>query len=113
MTEDEKTAKIRELNDDLRINGHVRNGRVVAVGSIVQADAELRNKACAVMRQFKNFTPGDDPYGQHDFGAFTVDGERFMFKIDYYSLDEQHASEHPEDQNVTMRVLSLFFAEDY
>ena len=30
--------------------------------------------------EFKGFTPGDDPYGEHDFGAFDVDGTRYYFK---------------------------------
>lgn len=37
-----------------------------------------------------------------------------MFKIDYYAIgDEQHGSEHPEDQAVTIRVMTLMYAEDY
>ncbi len=109
----EKSMQIAKLNDDLRINGHVRNGRVIAVGSLVQADETLRNKVVAVMREFKDFNDDNDPYGEHDFGAFEVDGEQFMFKIDYFALDEETASEHPEDQASTMRICSVFFARDY
>ena len=113
MTDDEKRARIRELNDELRRWGTGLNVRAVMAGSLAQADQEFQSKALRAMRNFDAFTPGDDPYGQHDFGAFTVEGRRLIFKIDYYSLDEETGSDHPEDPNVTIRMLSLFFAEDY
>ncbi len=56
---------------------------------------------------------GDDPYGEHDFGKVEVNGEAVIFKIHYYTLDEMHGSEHPEDPNITIRVMTLMFAEDY
>jgi hypothetical protein len=34
---------------------------------------------------FNEFTSDNDPYGEHDFAAFDLDGERFNFKIDYYA----------------------------
>lgn len=52
-------------------------------------------------------------YGEHDVGKIDVDGEAVIFKIDYYSLDEMHGSDHPEDPNVTVRVMTIMFAEDY
>lgn len=55
----------------------------------------------------------DDPYGEHDFGKVDVYGEAVIWKIDYYSLDEKHGSDHPEDPAVTVRILTIMFAEDY
>jgi len=112
MTDEEKTARIRELNDQIRTTG-IGNGRVVAVGSLVMADEGLRSKAVTAMRAFTDFNLGDDPYGQHDFGAFTIEKRRFFFKIDYYDLAEEAGSEHPEDPTQTVRICSLMFAEDY
>lgn len=112
MTEDEKRIKIRELNDQLRKTG--KGGRVIAVGSFGQSADEFERIAVAEsLRRFVDFDDGNDPYGEHDFGRFTVARRDYIFKIDYYALDEQHGSEHPEDPNVTVRVLSVFYAEDY
>ncbi|MBP2444001.1 DUF3768 domain-containing protein [Rhizobium leguminosarum] len=113
MTDVEKTNRIRELNDELRTKGRAFNGRVVAAGGIVNDSAEKRQQVFEVVAKFDEWTTGDDPYGEHDFGKVDVDGEAFIWKIDYYSLDEGHGSEHPEDQKTTIRVLTLMYAEDY
>ncbi|MBY3026654.1 DUF3768 domain-containing protein [Rhizobium leguminosarum] len=60
-----------------------------------------------------DWNDGDDPYGEHDFGKLDVDSEAVIWKIDYYSPDEMHGSDHPEDPNVTVRILPLMFAGDY
>jgi hypothetical protein len=113
MTDEEKIVRIRELNDELRTKGHALNGRIVAMGGLINDDREKHRRVFEAAAAFDSWTAGDDPYGEHDFGRFTVDGEAFMFKIDYYSLDEAHGSEHPEDQNTTIRVMTLMYADDY
>lgn len=114
MTDDEKKARIRELNDALRINGQGRNGKVVMVGDLgANATPELAASLVQALRGFNDFTADNDPHGEHDFGKFRVGEEWFIFKIDYYALDEETLSEHPEDPNVTIRVMSVFYAHDY
>jgi hypothetical protein len=113
MINNEKTLKVRGLNDQLRTTGAGHNGRVIAVGSLAQAGQEILEKAVKGLRSFADFSEDNDPYGEHDCASFEVDGERFMFKIDYYTLDELHGSEHPEDPAVTIRVCSVFYTSDY
>ncbi len=113
LTDDEKTIRIRELNDELRKKGIALNGRVVVMGALVNDSTEKRHRVFEAVAAFKDWNKGDDPYGEHDFGKVEVDGESFIWKIDYYSLDEAHGSEHPEDSSVTIRVLTLMYAEDY
>ncbi|ANL87105.1 DUF3768 domain-containing protein [Rhizobium phaseoli] len=113
MTNDAKTARIRELNDELRTKGRALNGRIVAMGGLVNDTPEKRHQVFAAVVNYDAWTTGDDPYGEHDFGKVIVDGEAFIWKIDYYSLDEADGSEHPEDQKTTIRVLTLMYAEDY
>ena len=43
-------------------------------------------EVCQAVAAFDDFTPENDPYGQHDFGALTVSGERLFWKIDPYDL---------------------------
>lgn len=112
MVEVQRTIRIRQLNDELRIEGSCRNGRIVAAGRLAHEHEKIGTIA-ALVAAYDDWSEGDDPYGEHDFGKVDVDGEAVIFKIDYYTLDETHGSEHPEDPNVTVRILSLMFAEDY
>jgi hypothetical protein len=107
-----KVYRIRQLNDELRTEGSCRNGRVVAAGRLAQ-EIEKIGKVAAAVATHDDWNEGDDPYSEHDFGKLDVEGEAVIWKIGYYSLDEMHGSEHPEDPNVTIRILTLMFAEDY
>jgi hypothetical protein len=62
---------------------------------------------------FSDFTPENDPLGEHDFGSFTLVGRRFFWKIDYYDKQLQYGSESPADPCVTTRVLTLMLACEY
>lgn len=62
---------------------------------------------------FSNFEPGNDPYGEHDFGVVEVAGERFYWKVDYYDADLACASVNPTDLSVTIRVLTVMRADEY
>ena len=66
-----------------------------------------------MLTAYKDFTPDNDPHGEHDFGAFTVSGEKLFWKIDYYALDMLHGSENPADPTATKRVLTLMLASEY
>lgn len=109
---DPKLYRIRHLNDELRTEGSCRNGRMVAAGRLAQEPEKIGRIAAAVATH-DDWNEGDDPYNEHDFGKLDVDGEAVIWKIDYYSLDEMHGSDYPEDPNVTIRILTLMFAEDY
>lgn len=109
---DPKIYRIRHLNDELRAEGSCRNGRVVAAGRLAQ-EYEKIGAVTAAVAAFDDWNERDDPYGEHDFGKLDVNGEAVIWKIDYYSLDEKHGSDHPEDPAVTVRILTLMFAEDY
>ena len=65
----------------------------------------------AAVRAFADFTPGNDPYGEHDFGALDVDDLRINFKIDYYAdAAMEFGAEDPLD---SYRVLTIMLASDY
>ncbi|MGW9332498.1 DUF3768 domain-containing protein [Bosea sp. NPDC055594] len=109
---DEKiTAIIRRLNDELRqtfVGGAIRvTPSVIALGS--KAQKAIVGK----VRGFGAFDERNDPFGEHDFGAFDLDGEKVFFKIDYYNREMTAGSENPADQTVTTRVLTIMLAEDY
>ncbi|PTD15876.1 DUF3768 domain-containing protein [Sphingomonas fennica] len=72
----------------------------------VLAQAEL----LAAVRRYA-FKPGDGP--ERDFGAFDLQDQRILFKIDYYDMALEFGSEDPADASITRRVLTVMLAEDY
>ena len=65
------------------------------------------------VRDFGYFTDGNDPYGEHDFGAFEIEGCQLFWKISYYDEDLGYGSEDPSDPAKTTRVLTIMRAEEY
>ena len=47
------------------------------------------------------------------FGAFDLQGQRVLFKIDYYDMALECGSEDPADASITRRVLTVMLADDY
>ena len=111
MIEIVAASRIRELNDQFRhaLTGgllHITRG-VIGLGGKQQA---IILDAIAA---FDAFSPEDDPYGEHDFGALTIAGTRILFKIDYFDRGLSGASPDPADPSVTTRVLTIMLAEEY
>jgi hypothetical protein len=111
-------GRIRELNDALRtcsdpIGALMMNGQLVITRGIASRGNEFIAKAIAAVRAFNNFTPNNDPFGEHDFAFLDVDGERIFFKVDYFDRDLQYHSPDASDPAVTRRVLTIALAEEY
>ena len=103
--------KIAELNDKLR-NTFV-GGRVVMTAAVDALPADVKARVILAVQSFSKFDADNDPHHEHDFGSFAIDGEKFFFKIDYYSRDMEGGSEDPSDPEKTTRVLTIMFASDY
>jgi len=67
----------------------------------------------SVARQFSAFMPGNDPHGEHDFGNFEIEYQRFFWTKDYHDEGMEFGSEDPADPSKTVRVLTLMVAEEY
>jgi len=107
----ETPNKIAQLNDLLRREGI--GGRVMITQGIQALSADTRTNIFKAIREFVDFTKDNDPYGEHDFAALTVDGERINFKMDYYDKSLQYASEDPADPTITERVMTVLLASEY
>lgn len=81
-------------------------------GIAAQGEAFV-TKAIDAVRTFSSFTPDNDPHGEHDFGSFTIQGQRLFWKIDAYDQRGHFASPDPSDPNVTLRVLTIMLASEY
>ena len=103
--------RTRALNDQLRIHRH--GGTIAFTPGIAHLASETIQKIEVALTSFDEFDEANDPYGEHDFGGFDVDGQEILFKIDYYSLDLKSGSPDPSDPAVTCRVLTLMLAQEY
>ena len=107
----DKSAKIRALNDRLRKS--LTGGRVVMTSGVSALPDDVRARAIELTRTFGEFTPDNDPYNEHDFGSFEIDGQKFFFKHDYCDKSMRYGSEDPTDPEKTTRVLTIMLAEEY
>jgi hypothetical protein len=106
-----KTEQIRALNDELRQNLTVGTAFITAGVAAVGPEAVARIvKTIAV---YDDFCHANDPYEEHDFGSFEVDGQTIFFKIDYFDKTLASHSPDPTDPSVTERVITIMLAEEY
>ena len=62
---------------------------------------------------YDDFCHANDPYEEHDFGSFEVDGHTIFFKIDYFDKSRSYHSPDPSDPSVTERMITIMLAEEY
>jgi hypothetical protein len=111
QTKQGRSCAIRKLNDDLRTGG---SGGQVFITRGVQAIGEACvSAAINALRTFDEFTPDNDPNGEHDFGRIVIEGEPLFWKIDYYDENREFGSIDPSDPERTTRVLTLMLAGEY
>ena len=87
-----------------------------------------QSRVCALVETYDGFTPGNDPYGERDFGAIYQGRhgrwtclpptagdavETVFWKIDAYDRDLRFGSEDPANPAVTRRVLTIMLASEY
>jgi Protein of unknown function (DUF3768) len=103
-------VKISELNDAFRTT--MTGGRVVMTSGVDALPSDVKAMVARRVATFTEFTPDNDPHGEHDFGSFDVAGQKFFWKIDYYDLAMQFGSEDPADPAKTTRVLTIMLASE-
>lgn len=111
MTTQTRTHRVRELNDILRTTW--LTGTVLMTPGIRSLHDATQSRIVEGVQTFGDFTPDNDPHGEHDFGTLSVDGQEVFWKIDYYAPDMMGGSEDPSDPKVTKRVLTIMLASEY
>jgi len=102
---------IRQLNDAFRKT--FVGGQVVMTASLAAEDERVRAAVLQAVADFESFTRDSDPYGQHDWGSFTLFGQTWNWKVDYYDKKLEFGSEDPADPDVTARVLTIGPLSDF
>jgi len=106
----DRLERIRTLNDRLR---HTGQGGMILVSAGVAALPICEAEVTATVAAFDQFDEDNDPYGEHDFGALVLAGERLFWKIDYYDPSLIEGSPDPADETHTERVLTIMLASEY
>ncbi len=104
-----RTCQIRELNDDAR---RTFEGCRVLITKGLQDSSDLATILDRV-KHFSDFTPANDPYGEHDFGVIQMADQTIFWKFDYYDLDLTMRSLDPSEPAITTRVLTIMLADEY
>jgi len=82
MTEIVDVSRIRALNDDLRRS--LAGGVLMMTAGVIALGRAKQIAILDAVAAFDDFDADDDPYGEGDFGALEVEGERIFFKVDLY-----------------------------
>ena len=104
-------AKINALND--RARQRLDHCRWILTQGVLACDPLTVAELLIAVEDFDAFTPDNDPYAEHDFGAIKLNSNTFFWKLDYFDLDLQMHSPDSTDINVTTRVLTIMLADEY
>lgn len=102
---------IRAQNDLFRRS--LQGGCMMMTAGVQGRGAAFVVAALSAIRSFKAFDADNDPHREHDFGSIEIGGERIFWKIDYYDTAMLAGSEDPADPDLTTRVLTIMFAQEY
>lgn len=105
------TEKVKLLNDQFRTT--FEGGRIVCTQGIAGLQDDTRLKIFSAIQTFNNFTPENDPYGEHDLGSVKADGVTAFWKIDYFDKNLTWHSPAKDNPKVTERVLTVMLPEEY
>ncbi|MFC4594567.1 DUF3768 domain-containing protein [Sphingobium tyrosinilyticum] len=128
LTAEQKVERIRTLNDLARKNPGVAGRAVMTAGFAAREDLD-HHAAITLIMAFNQFDEGNDPHGEHDFGAIyrlpsgewvprrpedkKPIAETIFWKIDCYDNALEFGSEAPWDAERTTRVLTIMLASEY
>lgn len=104
-------SEIALQNDNFR--KHLSQGTLVLTQGIRSNTKEDLKEIITKVRTFDTFDENNDPYNEHDFGAFDYKGKRIFWKIDYYDQEFLYLSPDVSNPIVTNRVLTIMYAEEY
>lgn len=111
-----KATEITQLNDRFRRGDpSVPGQRFITAGVIhllKQLDIPVETLIQKIA-QFDDFNDANDPHGEHDFGAFELQGHHLLWKIDAYDNNYNMGSDDPTDLSKTRRVLTIMLAEEW
>lgn len=110
------TQLIAQLNDVFRRGDPSVPGQQYVTAGVIHQLRQLGIPTEALIQrvaQFDDFTHHNDPYGEHDFGAFDFHGHQLFWKVDAYDQEYAVGSDDPTDLSKTRRVLTIMLADEW
>ena len=104
-------SEIALQNDNFR--KHLSQGTLVLTQGIRSNTPEDLEAIITKVRNFDTFDANNDPYNEHDFGAFDYKGRRIFWKIDYYDQEFLYLSPDVSNPRLTNKVITIMYAEEY
>jgi len=111
IVQQHRSNRIRRLNDNFRRS--FQGGKVLITSGVQGLGPVFVQEILLAVQQFEQFAPGNDPYEEHDFGAFSSGRQRLCWKIDYYDPSMQSGSRDPSNRIETARVLTVMLVSEY
>lgn len=119
----ESTAIIAAQNDCFRRtlgfaaawNGQALHGQAVTTPGFVALPECVQIALMGQTVTFKDFTPDNDPNGDHSFGVVEVNGQQAFWKVDVYDLDYCYGVTllDATDPQQVRRVLTLYLPSEH
>lgn len=107
-------SRTRALNDAFRSEAHnTDKGLALLTRGINGLGNAAVLQIIEAVQQFDDFDEANDPYEEHDFGAFEHGPDTIFWKIDYYNQALNAASADPGCEIETRRVLTVMLASEY
>lgn len=98
-------------NDNFR--KHLSQGTLVLTQGIRSNTKEDLEAIITKVRTFDTFDENNDPYNEHDFGAFDFKGKKIFWKIDNYDREFLYLSPDVSNPRLTNKVMTVMYAEEY
>lgn len=111
MDDAQRRQVIRGLNDRLRRFG--LGGEIYLSAGIAARSDQEQYAILQLIREFEDFSPNNDPHGEHDMVFVEYRGTRIIAKIDYYDKEKKFGSEDPANPNITTRVMTIMESSEY
>jgi hypothetical protein len=103
---------IAELNDQFRQH-NLGAGQVVLTLMVSTMPIERKDALLEMVKDFNDFTEGNDPHKEHDFGIIEFQCGKYFWKIDYYDTNYKYESEDPANSAITRWVLTIMHSSEY
>ncbi|TZG29144.1 DUF3768 domain-containing protein [Sphingomonas montanisoli] len=100
------------LNDHFRGTGE--DGWTFLSAGVAALPISTKDAIIRAVRLFRDFTPDNDPCGEHDCAALTVGKHRIIWKIDYHPQGgRQSVDPGVADPRSVRRIMTIMLAEEY
>lgn len=106
-----KNHIIRKLNDKFRQT--FIGGIVSLTPALDRLPWSKQKEIFDLVQSYCLFDDDNDPHGEHDCGCVTYDGEKYVFKIDYYDKHMRGGSPDATNPRVTTRVMTILHLAEY